>query len=425
MTNPDKRSNAGFWIRLLATWLDCLLIYTVLTLTFYLLYFLSINIYFPFEFTFLVLGILYAIISIAAKGQTFGKWLLGIRVCNNRETNLSALQAIFRESILKIFSAIIFFLGFMWIGFSSAKKGWHDKISGSKVIKDKHPGNRNDIWKYIALVSFIIMAGNYVWQIGSLLYDVKKISIKEQVIDLPFMHRNPSTLIPIDSASDSLCSVWVKSNALTPEQYAINAATAHQVTLFGEMHNYEDNLRFFNSIIDSLYFKSGVRCIAMEAIPSNMNDKLEKLVNGNDYNHELAMEIARSQPWKAWGSKGYWDIPETVWKLNKRLPAESKKMRLIGIDSDWEGPNIAMVNIGGDKRGPTPFWEKFRPSVISDFVKIIYRDEIMARNVEKQIIEKNDKAVVLIGFAHTLQHYGRPVIKNNKILRINPRFGLL
>lgn len=426
MNNLKEYKNAGFWIRFLATWLDCVLIYIVLKLLFYALFLSSIYIYSPFEFTFFISGILYSTFLIALNGQTAGKWLLGLKVSNKKNEKLSIIQSIFRESILKIFSGLILFLGFIWIGFSRTKKGWHDYFSRSKVIRATYSRKRILIWKIIAITSFIILSGKYLWNIGSMIYDAKKISITQKLIDLPFINRNPSTLAEVSESSDTLFSNWVKRNAQTPEHFAIQIAATHQLTLFGEMHNSIDNLRFFNRIIDSLYYKSGIRCIAMEVIPSCMNDKLQRLVNGNEYNYDLALEIARSQGWKVWGDKEYWDVLETVWKLNKGLPEGFKKMRIVGIDTDWEGPNIAMLNIGDDKKGPTPFWEKFRiVSVIKDIHKLGYREEIMARNVEKEIIEKGEKGVVLIGFAHSMLQYGRPIIKENKIIAINPRFGLL
>ena len=41
---------------------------------------------------------------------------------------------------------------------------------------------------------------------------------------------------------------------------------------------------------------------------------------------------------------------ERFWQLNKSLPAYAPKMRLIGLDGDWEGPNIGVLNVGGDKK---------------------------------------------------------------------------
>ena len=61
---------------------------------------------------------------------------------------------------------------------------------------------------------------------------------------------------------------------------------------------------------------------------------MDDLVTGKEYNDALQLEIARSQGWKAWGEKEYWDVLKTVWKLNQSLPVNSRKMRVIGLDDD-------------------------------------------------------------------------------------------
>ena len=58
-------------------------------------------------------------------------------------------------------------------------------------------------------------------------------------------------------------------------------------------------------------------------------------------------------------------------------------------------------------------------------VNVTNRDALMARHIEKEIIQKGDKGVVLVGSAHSLTQFGRPLIRFNKIMAINSRMGLL
>jgi len=428
MTNSEQTDNkAGFWIRALVTWIDLLIIYISLKTVFYALYFSGLYIYFPFQFSFVVLLLFYNTCAIAYKGQTLGMWLLNIKVYDQKGAKLSLRKALVRETILKIFSFIIFLMGFLWIGFSKSKKGWHDYLIDSKVVSNNEP-NRNTLpWKWLAISSFVIIGGNYLWEISNIIYNAKKIEVTEGVIDLPFMHRQLSGVTEVSKiTNDSLYVNWLNKNALSPKDYAITMAKTHQVTLFGEEHDLKDNLDFFNRIIPDLYFKSGVRCIAMEVMPSSVDGKIEKLVGAKAFNNDLAMEIARSQGWKTWGDKEYWDVLKTVWKLNKSLPENAQKMRLVGIDSDWEMANIVLLNIGGDKRGPTPFVEKFRVfPMVKDLFNGSLRDNTMAHNIEKETIEKGDKGVVWVGGAHTPVQYGWPQIVNHKIIDLRARMGLL
>jgi uncharacterized RDD family membrane protein YckC len=426
-TNEHTDDKAGFWIRALATWIDLLIIYICLKTVFYVLYFSALYIYFPFQFSFIVLLILYNTCAIASKGQTLGMWLLNIKVYNKTGEKLSIIKAIVRETILKVLSLMILSLGFLWIGFSRSKKGWHDYLIGSKVVSNNEPNRNSLACRLLAILSFVILGGNYLAEIANVVYDAKKIEVTKGLIDLPFIHRQRSDVTEISKiTNDSLFVNWLNKQAQSPKDYAVAMAKTHQVTLFGEQHDLKDNLDFFNSIIPDLYFKSGVRCVAMEVMPSSVNGEIEKLVNGKDYNDDLAMEIARSQGWKTWGDKEYWDVLKTVWKLNRSLPENAQKMRLVGIDDDWQMANIVLLNIGGDKRGPTPFVEKFRIfPMVKDLFNGSFRDNIMAHNIEKETIEKGDKGVVWVGSAHTPMQFAWAQIKNHKIIAMSPRMGLL
>jgi uncharacterized RDD family membrane protein YckC len=423
----SSSTNAGFWLRALAAWIDLLLIYFVLKSIFYLLYFSSCYIYFPFQFSFILLLIVYNTCLVVLAGQTVGMRLLNIKVYDKTGKKLSAIKAIIRETILKAVSFIVLCLGFLWIGFSRSKRGWHDFLIGSKVVKNDDPGKKYLVWKSLAIVSLVIIAGNYFKEIAGVIYDARKIEISKGQIDLPFIHRKPSDVVEVSKiTNDSLFKNWVNKHAKSPKDYAIEIAKTHRVTLFGESHDLKDNLEFFNGIVNDLYYKAGVRCIGMEVMPSSVDGKIEKLINGKDFNDELALQIARSQGWKTWGDREYWDVLKTVWKLNKSLLANAQKMRLVGLDEDWEAANMVLLNIGGEKRGPTPFAEKFRVfPMLRDFISLSLRDEMMARNIEKEIIRKGDRGVVWIGFAHTLPQFAWAQIKDHKIMAASPRMGVL
>ena len=420
--------NAGFWIRLWATWIDLLLVYFTLKFFFYLLLVLPVNIYFPFEFTFFALTIVYPIISISLTGKTIGKYLLKIEITKTNGEKLSFPRVFLRESIFKIISGIIFFMGFIWIGFSHSKKGWHDYFSGSKAHIIGNNTLKTRIVKFTAILSFIILSISYF---GNMFYwwnFAKSMELPELVAH-PYHNRNKSELKEISSltmADDSLLINWFRKNHETPSDYTIRIASNHSITILGENHGNKTYLDFLNKIIPDLYYKAGIRCIAMEAIPESMNNKIEKLVTANVYDDRLELEIARSQPWHIWGSKGYWDVLKTVWRLNNSIPKNENHMRIVGIDTDWDGPTFALTGIGEDGLKNIPFSEKFKLFTISDdLVKLIYRDEIMAGNIEKEIIEKGDKAIVWIGANHSFINYGQPRGSQIKVIQEANRMGVI
>lgn len=68
-------------------------------------------------------------------GRTLGKIAMGTKVVNEDGIAPSLLTAFMREVIGKFISAIVLYLGFIWIIFDSKFQGWHDKIASTYVIK--------------------------------------------------------------------------------------------------------------------------------------------------------------------------------------------------------------------------------------------------------------------------------------------------
>ncbi|MXW31068.1 MAG: RDD family protein [Chloroflexi bacterium] len=77
----------------------------------------------------------YYILLTAAFGATLGKMALGMRVVDESGQKAGFLKVLVRETIGKIVSAIVVFLGFIWILFDGNRQGWHDKIGGTFVVK--------------------------------------------------------------------------------------------------------------------------------------------------------------------------------------------------------------------------------------------------------------------------------------------------
>lgn len=145
---------AGFWKRAAAYWIDVI----PLTLLIFLLYYFVLDFdkvlstYFAdptnidSRLTFLsmrneirdltfVIWILYAA---AAEGSalqgTFGKKILGIQVVDREGERIGFGRSILRN-LAKILSMIPFGLGFLWAAFSKEKRGWHDYIARTYVVR--------------------------------------------------------------------------------------------------------------------------------------------------------------------------------------------------------------------------------------------------------------------------------------------------
>lgn len=130
----------GFWIRLVAYIIDAILI----SAAFWVLAFVlgvrmdadnlqESNI--ALNSVSLVIGWLYfALLESSERGATVGKMAMGLRVVSNDGQRLSFLNATGRY-FAKIVSAIILCIGFIMIAFTDRKRGLHDMIASTLVIK--------------------------------------------------------------------------------------------------------------------------------------------------------------------------------------------------------------------------------------------------------------------------------------------------
>lgn len=130
----------GFWIRLVAYIIDAILLSVVVGVLASLFgfnlmetdwerYDLTINL------LSLVIGWLYfALMESSERGATVGKMAMGLRVVTSDGQRLSFMNATGRY-FAKILSAIILFIGYLMIAFTDKKRGLHDMIAGTLVIK--------------------------------------------------------------------------------------------------------------------------------------------------------------------------------------------------------------------------------------------------------------------------------------------------
>jgi uncharacterized RDD family membrane protein YckC len=81
----------------------------------------------------LVVG-LYSIIFAAAGGQTPGQRVLGLRVIDGYGRSPTVLRATVRVVALALALAL-FGLGVLWIAFSREKRGLHDLLAGTWVVR--------------------------------------------------------------------------------------------------------------------------------------------------------------------------------------------------------------------------------------------------------------------------------------------------
>ena len=81
-----------------------------------------------------ILGFLYFFLFTALRGQTFGKHLMHLRVIDAYGERPSPWR-VFIRTLAYLPSLALLALGFLWIGFDREKRGLHDWIADTYVVR--------------------------------------------------------------------------------------------------------------------------------------------------------------------------------------------------------------------------------------------------------------------------------------------------
>ena len=139
-TGPVTIGYGGFWIRLVAYIIDAILLSIasgiVGLVTGFSIYAGGFN---HFDYATngasLVVGWLYfALMESSARGATVGKMAVGLRVVTDQGQRLDFGHATGRY-LAKFISAIILCIGFIMVAFTDRKRGLHDIIASTLVVK--------------------------------------------------------------------------------------------------------------------------------------------------------------------------------------------------------------------------------------------------------------------------------------------------
>ncbi len=135
-TNPSdimEWAVAGFWVRFVAVWLDVAILSLAITLAKTVL--ARANVYVPFELSLILSLIVYNAALVAWKRTTLGKALCGLTVRRADDQVVRVWRVLVRETLGKFISLLVLSLGYFWVGFSRRKRGWHDLMGGTQVVR--------------------------------------------------------------------------------------------------------------------------------------------------------------------------------------------------------------------------------------------------------------------------------------------------
>lgn len=142
-TELATHNYAGFWIRVVATFIDGFIVFMLQFVLGFLLAIAGVaagnsggeEISWLVMLFGYVLSFAYYIIFTGHCGQTPGKMALRIKVIRCDGSAISYRRAAFREVVAKFISGIILGIGYLMVAFDDRKQGLHDRMADTYVIK--------------------------------------------------------------------------------------------------------------------------------------------------------------------------------------------------------------------------------------------------------------------------------------------------
>lgn len=142
----ERQVYAGFFVRLAAYLIDCLIVGAALLVIRVPMWLLSLGDmggllfedfifqYSIYDMVLYLLKVTYFVLLTYFTGATLGKRLMHIRVISTEERKPSFFEIVYRESVGRFLSALIVYAGYFMIGADKKKRGLHDLMSDTYVV---------------------------------------------------------------------------------------------------------------------------------------------------------------------------------------------------------------------------------------------------------------------------------------------------
>ena len=137
----SKNFYAGFWTRFVAYLIDMIVIYAVASLlNTFSFGLLNKQLDFPIlgeeSLSYVIVMFVYFIAMTYFFSQTLGKMIMKIKVETNKGEKLSFTDVVYRELVGRLLTIFLVYLPYLAVVFTNKKKGLHDFIADTVVVKE-------------------------------------------------------------------------------------------------------------------------------------------------------------------------------------------------------------------------------------------------------------------------------------------------
>lgn len=143
--NENELEYAGFWLRTAASIVDTILVmivtYPILIGIYGWAYFDSDRLIAgPAD---VLLSVVFPAIAViwfwAARQATPGKMAISARIVDAKTGGVPSTGQLIGRYLGYFVSIVPLFLGILWVGLDRRKQGWHDKLAGTVVVRNRDP----------------------------------------------------------------------------------------------------------------------------------------------------------------------------------------------------------------------------------------------------------------------------------------------
>ncbi len=201
--------------------------------------------------------------------------------------------------------------------------------------------------------------------------------------------RNPTFLVGLALMALVCTSAWPEDATkpavpLDPVDGILAAFKTHQVVTVGEGgHNIEQTHALRMSLIRDPRFAKAVNDIVVEFGNSRYQDIMDRYVSGEDVPHALLKKVWQNttQAHEIWDVPIYEEFFQEVRKINAKLPKKRRLRVLLGdLPIDWD-----LIKTQDDLR------------------KTVRSDTVPAGIIEREVIAKGRRALVIYGEMHSVR----------------------
>jgi len=198
------------------------------------------------------------------------------------------------------------------------------------------------------------------------------------------------------------CRTYLEKSGLSPEKYVISKFEQYDYVFLGEYHRNKQDVDFVTSLIPDLY-KNGIRNIAYEFYQYENQSIVDSLMTAKEWDEKKLYHNLSKGYDIMWGYFEYLDLFKKVWEFNQTLNPDQPAFRVVLLGYEYYPCKTGLEMFGGHDP-----------------------DAFHADVFEKEIITKNEKALVYCGIHHAFTTYNQPIydFEQGELIRLsNERMG--